>query len=415
MISTSSPSMEQGTRVGLGERAAGPSLSPLPLLSLGCLNWTPSRRKHSPSLFDIGHPVLLTSGRAALVHALLMAGVKSGEEVLVPAYFCEAITHAIASIAARPVFYRIKADMGIDQESLSGKISDRTRAILVIHYFGFPQPLAEVRALCDQRGLALIEDCAHALLCGDETASVGRVGDFAFGSVMKFLPVLDGGCLVSQRRNIDSVCTRPAPATFQVKAIVDTFERAVVHGRLWLLAPLIWLLDGLKWALRQLRGGRSGKLVAAPAAAEGGIEFEPKWLEVRMSLWSQLMIRWVNFERIVRKRRANYGRLAQAFRGLSGCTVLIPELPSGVAPYVFPLLVPDGERVFWQLRAIGLPTFRWDTAAVAHCPVTARYARDLLQLPCYQDLSDAEIDRLIAGVRMVLEQRRVDAVAEVTR
>ncbi len=415
MISASSPSMEQGTRVRLGERAAGRSLSPLPLLSLSCLNWRLGRRKHVPSLFDIGHPVLLTSGRAALVYALHMAGVKSGEDVLVPAYFCEAITHAIVSIGARPVFYRIKADMRIDQESLGEEITDRTRAIVAIHYFGFPQPLQEVRALCDERGLALIEDCAHALLCGDETSRVGTMGDFAFGSVMKFLPVLDGGCLVSRRRNIDSVGTRPAPVAFQVKAIVDTFERAVAHGRLWLLAPVIWLIDVLKWGVRRLRSGRSEKLVAVPAAAEGGIEFESTWLEVRMSFWSQLMIRWVNFERIVRKRRANYQYLAKAFRAVSGCSVLFPELPSGVAPYVFPLLVPDGERVFWQLRAIGIPTFRWDAAAATHCPVTARYSRDLLQLPCHQDLSRAELDRLMAAVKEALERPRLDAGAEVTR
>ena len=66
---------------------------------------------------------------------------------------------------------------------------------MLIHYLGFPGPVQEVRALCQRRGLALIEDCAHALFSRLGDRSLGTFGDLAIFSPWKSLPLPDGGLL----------------------------------------------------------------------------------------------------------------------------------------------------------------------------------------------------------------------------
>ena len=77
----------------------------------------------------------------------------------------------------------------IRQQNLQG-----VRAILVAHFFGLPQPLAAIRQWCDQRGIRLIEDCAHALFGRSDGKAIGSWGDVAIGSLTKFHPVPEGGC-----------------------------------------------------------------------------------------------------------------------------------------------------------------------------------------------------------------------------
>ena len=60
------------------------------------------------------------------------------------------------------VFYRLHPDTSPDVDDIAHRLTSRTRAVLVVHYFGFPQPLEQLRAFCDAHVLILIEDCAHA-------------------------------------------------------------------------------------------------------------------------------------------------------------------------------------------------------------------------------------------------------------
>lgn len=348
----------------------------------------------------------MTSGRVALVHALRLGGVGPGDEVLVPAYYCEAITNAINWTGARCVFYAIHGDTTIDEQSLQERLSERTKAVVVIHYFGFLQALGRIRAICDEHGAALIEDCAHALFARGEGSVVGTVGDFAIGSLMKFLPLFDGGCLVSRQRSIDGVETRTGSLSFEIKAFTNILERATRHGRLPVAAPVVWAVNRLKsWIGTRVRAAAPA-VAAAPAAADGGVAFEPTWLSVGMSLGSRLVTRLAAKHRLIERRRWAYLRLAREFAGLAGCEVLHPSLPDDVVPYVFPLLVTDADRVFSEIREAGIPAFRWENADVTSCPVTARYARGLLQLPCHQDLSEKDMSRLVVTVRQALARSR---------
>src|SRR5262245_25760167 len=161
------------------------------------------------TLLDTDRCVLTTSGRAALALAFEELRIGPGDEVLLPAYHCVAMVGPIRACGATPVFYRLQRDLSIDLEHVDTLLSSRTRCILTVNFFGFPAGLRGVRERCDARTIALIEDSAHAFYGGAAQEPIGRMGDFAIGSLMKFFPLSDGGCLVSFRRALAPPGMRP--------------------------------------------------------------------------------------------------------------------------------------------------------------------------------------------------------------
>src|SRR5665647_522848 len=87
-------------------------------------------------------------------------------------------------------------------DTIDAAIASQSKAMLVSHYFGLPNSLAEVRQWCDEHGVALIEDCAHCYFGEAGERPVGAWGDFAAASLSKFLPVPEGGLLASAHRPI---------------------------------------------------------------------------------------------------------------------------------------------------------------------------------------------------------------------
>jgi len=353
------------------------------------------RQIYAGSLLEGRRTWLFTSGRVALVHALRAWGVAAGDEVLVPAYHCLAMVTPLAWMGLKPVFYPLRADLTPDPAVISSLTSARTRALLVVHYFGFSSPLTQLREHCSARGLALVEDCAHAFYTQDASgAPLGRTADYAICSPMKFLPLFDGGALVTR----SSV---PAPSVqmhspgmgYEIKAAVDVLERAAELSTLAGVSGLIRAASALKRMIRKRPA------VAVPAAVEGGFGFDPAWLSVQPSAVSRGLAAHADRAAIADARRRHYRQLVERLSGMSGIELPFPTLDSGTVPYVMPLLADDGERLFWHLRSCGVQIFRWEFTETQSCPVTRSYARRLLQLPCHQSLSQPDIDRIVSSVR----------------
>ena len=96
--------------------------------------------------------------------------------------------------------------------------------------------------------------------------------------------------------------------------------------------------------------------------------------------------------------------MAVALGQLAGCRPLFAELPDGVVPQVFPLLVDAPERVFPILKKAGVPVIRfgeflWEGMDEKICPVSADLSRRVFQLPCHQELTESEIEWMIGAVR----------------
>jgi len=349
----------------------------------------------------------VTSGRYGLARALILSHVDESAEVLLPAYNCPAMVAPIRFLRAEPRFYRVNADLTIDLEDLSRRIGLRTRSVIAVHYFGFLQDLGPIRRLCDERGLSLIEDCAHALYGISGATPVGSLGDFAFASLMKFFPVYDGGCLVSAKGFDEVLEPRRGRLSYQLKAVVNTLERSEKYGRLPLANAWKLAFRGKNLLLKAAKSSRgAGAIVASPGSLDGGYEFEGNWLNVRMSWPSSALVRLVSEERCVESRRRNYERLSKSLADAPGGRALHIELPPGIVPYVFPFYVEDPAAVFPSLKQRGVPLLRWEDAETTVCPISASYSTHLLMVPCHQELDADDLDWISKQIREVLAMAR---------
>jgi dTDP-4-amino-4,6-dideoxygalactose transaminase len=147
--------------------------------------------------------VALSSCTAALHLAYLAAGVGPGDEVIVPATTFVATAAAARYCGATPVLADVTGqhDLGLDPEQVRRLLGPRTKAVCAVHYGGYPAAVAELRGLCDEHGIALIEDAAHspsATTVGDarKLGTYGLAGTFSFFS-NKILSCGEGGLLAT--------------------------------------------------------------------------------------------------------------------------------------------------------------------------------------------------------------------------
>ncbi len=133
--------------------------------------------------------------RNAIFYSLKALGISDGAHILLPAYLCRAAVEPFEVFGADLEFYPIGRGCELDLLEIEARIKPCTEAILVVHYFGFPQPINRLRALCDRRSLYLIEDCAHVLQGSFKGQRLGTFGDASVFSWRKFLPIYDGGDL----------------------------------------------------------------------------------------------------------------------------------------------------------------------------------------------------------------------------
>lgn len=129
--------------------------------------------------------VAVSSGTAALHLAVLALGLAPGDEVVVPSLSFVASAAVVALHGGVPVFADIRGehDLSVDPDDVLRLVGDRTRAIVVMHYGGAPAAVREVVAFARSRGIAVVEDAAHAPLVhldGRVLGTFGDVGCFSF-------------------------------------------------------------------------------------------------------------------------------------------------------------------------------------------------------------------------------------------
>lgn len=383
----------------------GRPLIPLaPILSASSFRRAGGQRVHT--VLDAGNYRLVTSGRVAIALALREIGVGPGDSVLVPAYHSASMIPPVLWRGAEPVFYSVQPDAAVDLEDLAAKIGPATRALMVTHYFGFPQDMAPIRALCDARGISLIEDCAHCFIGEHGGRPVGAWGDYAIASSMKFLPIYEGGALVSARHRLDQVVLESAGAGFEAKVALNSLERGFDYGRLRAVRAALWLplrVKGALWGL--LKEKRSSPAPAlAPDSSDSSFNFDPAWVDKRSSLFARAMLKLAAPARIQSLRRSHYARLEAAVQGVPGVRPLHPRLPDGACPWVFPLLVDAPEALFARLKTLGVPLTRfgtpqWEGVDATTCANSAMLAHHVLALPCHQELKESEIAWLASTLR----------------
>lgn len=142
-------------------------------------------------------------GRTALYLGLKAIGAASGE-VLVPAFTCTVVRQAIVLAGAIPRFVDVDFEtFNLDMDDLRRKVSARTKAIILTHYFGsVAQNIEEVILFARENNITLIEDCAHSLGAEYNGGKIGTFGDFSIFSLTKNMINFGGGFFVTNNDNL---------------------------------------------------------------------------------------------------------------------------------------------------------------------------------------------------------------------
>jgi 8-amino-3,8-dideoxy-alpha-D-manno-octulosonate transaminase len=147
---------------------------------------------------------LCSSGTAALSIALAACGVGAGDEVIVPPFTFVATIEAVLHAGAVPVFSEIDHTLCLDPKGIEAVLTPRTRAVIPVHMCGAMAQIDEIKKVCDQKGLIMIEDACQGVggtLGGKALGTFGRMGCFSFDPV-KTITCGEGGAVVTDDKAV---------------------------------------------------------------------------------------------------------------------------------------------------------------------------------------------------------------------
>ncbi|MBI4575725.1 MAG: DegT/DnrJ/EryC1/StrS family aminotransferase [Planctomycetes bacterium] len=306
--------------------------------------------------------VAVSSGTAALHLALAALGVGPGDEVILPSLTFRATSDAVRQAGATPVHAEIASplDPTLDPAEVGRLATRRTRAVIAVHYAGYPCPMAELVAATRPRGLALVEDAAHAPGARLDGAALGTLGE--------------AGCL-SFYANKNLTCGEGGAVVMRGEAAAERARRLRSHGA-----------TSTAW------DRATGRLEASPPVGAG---FNYRLSEVHAAIGRVQSRRLAGFnERRARIDALYRERLARP----GGIELPFPE-PRGLPAYhLRPVLLPPWAhrgRVRSRLREEGIETavhFSPLHGPEVPLPRTEAYALRELSLPLHPALADEDVE-----------------------
>jgi perosamine synthetase len=345
--------------------------------------------------------------RTAIAYLPELLRMDPGDEILMPAYNCGTEIDPLLKAGISIVLYRVDKSTRIDVADIRRRVTDRTKAVYVTHYFGFPQPLTELKQICQQGRMYLIEDCALSLFSSDGAARLGTVGDVSVMSFPKTLPVPDGGALVINNPALatDRWSLKVAPKSAVFRNFLPLLKSATLRSlsrRKWTY-PLYELLAGL--SLGTPSDGEPGGFEGWNKMPEN-YYYTSELADRAISALTRRALDGFDFEDILEKRRANYRGLLTLVSGNQKITPLLGELPAGTCPLCFPVIVDRRNQVCAELNNKRIDAIPWWGGY--HRELSwdgfddARFLKDnLLVVPVHQDLTENEVtfvaERLLAA------------------
>ena len=143
--------------------------------------------------------MLTTSGSSALDMAVMLSGIKDGDEVILPSYTFSSTANAVILSGGVPVFVDVRPDtMNIDERKIRTAITPKTKAIMVVHYAGVACEMDTIIEVAKECGLKVIEDAAQAVMSTYKGRYLGTIGDFGCYSFheTKNFSMGEGGAIV---------------------------------------------------------------------------------------------------------------------------------------------------------------------------------------------------------------------------
>ncbi len=325
----------------------------------------------------VPYGVALSSGTAGLHLGLAALGIGEGDEVILPSFTFIAAAHAVLYQRARPVFADIDPHtLNLTPEGVARAITSRTRAILVVHTFGYPADLDPILAIAARHGIKVMEDACEALGAEYRGRKAGGLGDFGVFGFYPNKPITtgEGGMLVTRNR-------------------------------------------GLAETVRALRN--QGRRPADSWLDHSLLGYNYRLSEINCALG---LSQWKRIGAILTRREGRAACYREHLRGVPELVLPVFETAGGrVCWFVFVVRLAerftqedrDAMLAFLASRGIGCaryfaPIHRQPLYAAyagngRHLPVTERVAGRTLALPFFNRLTDGEIAEVCLTLREAME------------
>ena len=147
--------------------------------------------------------IATSSGASALHLALIAIGISKNDEVIIPSYTCIAVAFPVLYLQAKPILADVNDDYNISIIEIKKKITDKTKAIIVPHMFGCPADIKEIKEICEEKDICLVEDCAQSIGALYHDKKVGTFGDISIFSfyATKMMTTIQGGMVCTNNSN----------------------------------------------------------------------------------------------------------------------------------------------------------------------------------------------------------------------
>ncbi len=340
--------------------------------------------------------IAVGSGRLAMKLILSALHLPTGSEVIIPAYTLKDLIPIISALGLVPVPADIDAvHWNITAATILPKLTPRTRAILALHLFGAPCPMAEIMALAAVHDLKVIEDCAHSAgstINGRQTGSFGDAAFFSFEAI-KPINTYGGGMVVSDDAalmgEVGAAVAALIPPVLTKKMLAVRLERLLFASGLALI-PLTLLASSwgegvMTWLYRQLQHPPRQPWGYAPLQAALG-------LEKLATLDRRIARKRGQAERLIALLPPGYEPQGTCPGGLANHYFFVVKAPAGVEVHEL------RRRLLFRGIDAGVgDELADDCALLLHdstCPQAADLARRAIHLPLHEGMNDRDAVRL---------------------
>jgi len=343
------------------------------------------------------------SGRYALHAALKASGVGPTASVLLPSYHCRSMLDPVVRLGGNVMLYSVDSQLSPNFNELSQCIAQEkvgsVKALVLPHYFGFPNRLDEAREFVRQHPMKLIEDCSHAWFGSLRQRPLGTFGDFSIASAHKFFGGEPAGVLLTEDAS-GTIRPRPARLLRQAKGLRNLLGQAVETAPSKGFGTQPSFESALDDIVANSAEWQRERIVEAPDAPSAEYQTDLEMEDATIA--TRAVVSRSDAGKIVENRRRWYRRWREAVYSLPNCRPLVPDLPDEVVPYMFPLVIADPEKRFHWLKLLGVPMYRWDELAESPCSVAQEFRLSLVHLPCHQSLTESQMEWLTSAVSTVM-------------
>ncbi|MFI1948729.1 DegT/DnrJ/EryC1/StrS family aminotransferase [Streptomyces virginiae] len=349
------------------------------------------------------HALSVTSGTVALELAVRLLDLQPGDEVIATPQTFQATVQPLLDHDVTVRFCDVDPDtLNMDPQVLDSLITDRTKAILLVHYGGLPADMAAILARARRAGVVVVEDCAHALGAsyqGDSPGALGDIGCFSFHSTKNITTLGEGGMITLNRADW-------AERVERLRGNEVDGEFAPVPGfaddEPALLPWMRFSADVYRRQAVGIRGAGTNATMSEAAAAVGLVQLDA-------------------LERFTERRRWIAARLDAAVSAFPGTRLQRTPEGSTHAYHLYTFFVTAGREVREHfVRALDrrgvevqlryfplhlLPEWRLRGHGPGECPQAERvWFDEHLNLPCHPGLTDAQVDHLVESVTAAMHE-----------